>query len=210
MMMMMMMILTQRSPLDVDVDVDVDDDNYSDPDPDDPIATASSIIILRRPTRFTHSEVSHDRSMIAIYGKGTTIMLYSIDKGNKSTNEIKLTLKHSLPMSYFSDIEFTQDDKYISYCNRCVLFILDTSTRREIMYKLNHTYNKYNDPSFCMGKFSPAGSGRRFLVRKPSKDEEFEEYYIVSVKYPTGTLNWFYKQQQQQQQQKALRIIVPF
>jgi hypothetical protein len=147
-------------------------------DEDDADTTASLINILKHPSlrkkKYTSNELlefelSHDKSMIAVYIEAYCIhddvhnvSLYSIDSDNKSVtliHSISVTQKDSDP-----SIRFTPDDKYLCYVDRNRLAFWDITAGRETTEKIQTSYNKIDKIGpVC---FSPAGTGQHLLVKE--------------------------------------------
>ena len=163
-------------------------------DEDDPDTTVSLITILDQSRKRSFYEeyyefaLSRDNSMLAIYDgeqqvydgeqKICKVMLYSIDNNNKST-----TLKQSFPARCTS-IQFTPNDKYISYNNQNGLpAFWDITTGREITDRMNITYNNNsNGNNIHLVNFSPTGSGQRILVKDTSYTffKDHHRFFIAS------------------------------
>ena len=163
-------------------------------DEDDPDTTVSLITILDQSRKRSFYEeyyefaLSRDNSMLAIYDgeqqvydgeqKICKVMLYSIDNNKEST-----TLKQSFPARCTS-IQFTPDDKYVSYNNQNGLpAFWDVTAGREITDKMNITYNNNNNGNnIHIVNFSPTGSGHRILVKDTSYTffKDHHRFFIAS------------------------------
>jgi WD40 repeat protein len=166
---------------------------YAVVDDNDPGNTAPLVTILEESNRsfvINDFALSHDNSMIAIYGNERNdckVILYSVDNDNKST-----TLKQSFSTCY-TLIRFTPDDNYISYNNKNRSAFWDTTSGREISDQINITYNKNKD--IRVASFSPADSGQRLLIFDQTAN--YRSFYIASF--------WEIKVQNNRKQQKRLK-----
>jgi WD40 repeat protein len=155
---------------------------YAVVDENDPDTTASLTTILEHPSHTVYSvdndfALSRDKSMIAICAYGESkgrAMLYFIDNNNNSASERKLTLKQSFSArAHCSSIQFTPDGKYLSYVNENGLLVFwNIITESDITDQINISYSNRNEVYLSAVNFSPACSGRRFLVR----DQDLEGF----------------------------------